>query len=91
MPNRGSGTYSTFAGGKAIGGIGIVRMIVPLFSSHPLCSAGTKTRRCGFTALGLSISKNLVERLGRAIGCDSVEGQGLTFWFVVRVWTGTGQ
>ena len=39
------------------------------------------TRQKGGTGLGLAISKELIERMGGRIGCDSVEGQGATFWF----------
>ncbi|WP_296950149.1 ATP-binding protein [uncultured Massilia sp.] len=41
---------------------------------------GADSRRKGGTGLGLSICKAIVEQHGGAIGFDSVEGQGTTFW-----------
>jgi PAS domain S-box-containing protein len=66
-------------------GIGIPPgKVAAVFEKFSQVDAST-TNRFGGTGLGLAISRRLAEKMGGAIGVESVEGQGSEFWFTVHL------
>ncbi|MBF0562477.1 MAG: response regulator [Alphaproteobacteria bacterium] len=66
-------------------GLGLApEQIDRLFQSFTQADTST-TRKYGGTGLGLTISKQLVEKMGGRIGVTSTPGEGSTFTFAVRL------
>lgn len=61
-------------------GIGVAAEDIPRLFEHFEQADNSHTRRYGGTGVGLAIVKKLARLMGGDAGCESVLGEGSTFW-----------
>lgn len=66
-------------------GIGVAREHVERLFEHFEQMDNSNTRRYGGTGVGLAIVRQLARMMGGEAGCDSVQGEGSTFWASVML------
>lgn len=64
-------------------GIGIAERDLPRLFERFFQADMSTTRECGGTGLGLYISRAIVEAHAGQLGCESQEGRGSRFWFLL--------
>lgn len=66
-------------------GIGVAGEHVARLFEHFEQADNSNTRRYGGTGVGLAIVRQLARMMGGEAGCDSVQGEGSTFWATVML------
>lgn len=64
-------------------GIGVAKEDIDRLFEHFEQADNSNTRRYGGTGVGLAIVRQLARMMGGEAGCDSVQGEGSTFWATV--------
>ena len=72
-------------------GVGIDEAAKSLIFGKFMQADASITRKFGGTGLGLTICKELAEKMNGGIGFESKKGQGSTFWFTIQLQRGIQQ